>query len=102
MGEWGTVLPPCNSFQEMPHRLGYQTSPSQAGQHLGQRERGLCEPERPLSLRMLLADAPDARLASVMSSVYRHVNRCLQREPLNFDIPHKDANTSLQKIKPKY
>ena len=102
MGEQGTVLPPCNSFQAMPHRLGYQTSPSQAGQRLGQCERGLCEPGRLLSLRMLPVDAPGARLASVMSSVYRHVNRCLQSESLNFDIPHKDVNTSLQKIKPKY
>lgn len=52
----------------------------------------------------LPADAPGGScwLTSVTNSVYRRANRCLQRESLNFDIQHKDVNTSLQKINPEY
>lgn len=52
----------------------------------------------------LPADAPggSCRLTSVTSSAYRRANRCLQRESLNFDIQHKDVNTSPQKINPEY
>lgn len=52
----------------------------------------------------LPADAPggSCRLTSVTSSVYRRANRCLQRESLNFDIQHKDVNTSPQKINPEH
>lgn len=52
----------------------------------------------------LPADAPggSCRRTSVTSSVYGRANRCLLRESLNFDIQHKDVNTSPQKINPEY
>lgn len=52
----------------------------------------------------LPADAPggSCRRTSVTSSVYRRANRCLRRESLNFDIQHKDVNTSPKQINPEY
>lgn len=73
-------------------RLGYHMPSAQAWDEAG----------RPVSPQMLPADTPGAQLTSVMSSVYRRVNRCLQRESLNFDIRQKDVNTSPQKINPEY
>lgn len=44
----------------------------------------------------LPADAPrgSCRIIPVTNSVYRRANRWLQQESLNFDIQHKDVNTS--------
>lgn len=96
-GRAGHSPPSPQPLPAMPQRLGYRTP----APHTGPAWAGASASVGP-ARRGGLSPPGCSRLASVTSSVYRRVNRCLQRETLNFDIPHKDANTSPQKRNPEY